>query len=209
MSEVMHDVRPEQYASVIREMIRHENDVTNHRIMWLLIGEGFIANAYVTAKPGQSAAYLLLGLVGLLLAFSAFEMLYRSYQARGYLQFLGLQAKQGTLQEEQLPLLGWPRNRIKGWRRNAWVSPWFRQFRDLFEPWLVLPYVFTLVWTSSLLHQQSGLSSTIVLTLGILLSAAILSVSCVVLVWSQSDADEATEGSAQLVKASLTGNPRN
>ena len=29
----MHDVRPEQYARVIREMIRNENDVTNHRIM--------------------------------------------------------------------------------------------------------------------------------------------------------------------------------
>jgi hypothetical protein len=30
----MHDVRPEQYASVIREMIRNENDVTNYRIMF-------------------------------------------------------------------------------------------------------------------------------------------------------------------------------
>ena len=34
----MYDVRPEQYTTVIREMIRHENDVTNHRIMWLLVG---------------------------------------------------------------------------------------------------------------------------------------------------------------------------
>ena len=33
----MYDVRPEQYATVIRELIRHENDVTNHRIMWLLV----------------------------------------------------------------------------------------------------------------------------------------------------------------------------
>jgi hypothetical protein len=29
----MYDVRPEQYATVIREMIRHEDDVTNHRLM--------------------------------------------------------------------------------------------------------------------------------------------------------------------------------
>ena len=43
----MHDVEPHLYATVIREMIRHENDVTNHRIMWLLIGQGLIANAYV------------------------------------------------------------------------------------------------------------------------------------------------------------------
>jgi hypothetical protein len=35
----MFDVRPEQYSTVIREMISHENDVTNRRIMWLLIGQ--------------------------------------------------------------------------------------------------------------------------------------------------------------------------
>jgi hypothetical protein len=31
----MYDVPKEQYVSVIREMIRHENDLTNHRTMWL------------------------------------------------------------------------------------------------------------------------------------------------------------------------------
>lgn len=41
----MFDVRPEQYATVIRETPRYENELTNHRIMWLLIGQGFIANA--------------------------------------------------------------------------------------------------------------------------------------------------------------------
>ena len=38
----MHDVEPHLYTTVIREMIRHENDVTNHRIMWLLIGQGLM-----------------------------------------------------------------------------------------------------------------------------------------------------------------------
>ncbi|MCK7481118.1 MAG: hypothetical protein M0C28_30890 [Candidatus Moduliflexus flocculans] len=35
-------------------------------------------------------------------------MLYKSYRARGYLLFLGQQAKQGTLPEQHLPLMGWP-----------------------------------------------------------------------------------------------------
>jgi hypothetical protein len=35
----MHDLDPRLYTTVIREMIRHENDVTNHRIMWLLTTE--------------------------------------------------------------------------------------------------------------------------------------------------------------------------
>ena len=42
MSDAMHDVRPEQYPTVMREMIRHENDVTNHRLMWLLIVQGLL-----------------------------------------------------------------------------------------------------------------------------------------------------------------------
>ena len=46
----MRDVEPQLYTMVIREIIRHENDVTNHRIMWLLIGQGLIANAYVSAR---------------------------------------------------------------------------------------------------------------------------------------------------------------
>ena len=32
MSDAIYDFRPEQYPTVIREMIRHENDATNHRI---------------------------------------------------------------------------------------------------------------------------------------------------------------------------------
>ena len=54
---------------------------------------------------------------------SAFVMLYKSYQARGYLHFLGTEAKRGQLQEEYLQLDGWPSKRIKGWRRGAWVCP--------------------------------------------------------------------------------------
>jgi hypothetical protein len=43
------DVQPELHTTVIGEMIRHENDLANLRTMWLPIGQGFIANAYVTA----------------------------------------------------------------------------------------------------------------------------------------------------------------
>ena len=37
----MHDVDPHFYATAVREMIYHENDLTNHRIMWLLIPYDF------------------------------------------------------------------------------------------------------------------------------------------------------------------------
>ena len=189
----MNDVRQDQYPTVIREMIRHENDVTNHRIMWLLVGEGFVANAYVSAKNAGASAYSVLGLVGMIVGLSAFVMLYRSYQARGYLQFLGQQAKQGALREEHLPLIGWPRNRIKSWWRNVWVCPWFRQTRDLMEPWLILPYLFTSMWMMALLRAGSSLHNAVAFILGAILSAAVLSMSCILLVWSQSKDDEHTE----------------
>src|SRR5690242_3106211 len=119
----MHDVEPHLYTTVIREMIRHENDVTNHRIMWLLIVQGLIANAYVSAGKDNQDMVMMLAPVGILVTLSAFVILYKSYQARGYLQFLGSAAKTGTLSEENLPMAGWPPKRVGGWRQKVWLSP--------------------------------------------------------------------------------------
>jgi hypothetical protein len=57
VSDVRYDVPQQQYPTIIRELIRHENDLTNHRIMWLLIGQGFIADAYVSAKLQDAPAF--------------------------------------------------------------------------------------------------------------------------------------------------------
>src|SRR5262249_7259656 len=126
----MNDVEPRLYTTVIREMVRHENDVSNHRIMWLLIGQGLIANAYVGAGTNREGVVSVLASVGILVTLSAFIILYKSYQARGYLQFLGNEAKNGTLREEDLPLFGWPPRRIKGWRRKVWVCSWMEKPTD-------------------------------------------------------------------------------
>src|SRR5215471_10631244 len=148
----MHDVEPHLYATVIREMIRHENDVTNHRIMWLLIGQGLIANAYVSAGGQKANIASTLAIVGILVTLSAFVILYKSYQARGYLQFLGDEAKRGRLREEDLPLFGWPGSRIKGWRGHLWLCPWLRKAGDLLEPYLFLPSLLTFAWLFVLLQ---------------------------------------------------------
>lgn len=181
----MYDVRPEQYTTVIREMLRHENDVTNHRIMWLLIGQGFIANAFVTAEGAGQSTELMLPLVGILVTLSAFVMLYKSYQARGYLQFLGQQAKQGRLPEQHLPLIGWPSKRIKGWWRDGWVCPWIGKAGDVLEPWLFLPCLFMFMWVTALLQKRTTLDPVVNLLLDAILTAAIFSVYCIVLVWAQ------------------------
>jgi hypothetical protein len=174
MSESLHDVRPEQYAMVIREMIRHENDVTNHRIMWMLIGQGFIANAYVSAKTQGALNDAILLLAGILVALSAFLMLYKSYHARGYLEFLGQQAKQGALHEEDLPLTGWPRRRTRDWWRGGWARPWVGQAGDLLEPWVFLPWLFVFMWMTVLLKSKLGAGTAVALALGAILAMAAL-----------------------------------
>ncbi len=194
MNDASYDVPREQYPAVLREMIRHENDLTNHRVMWLLVGQGFVANAWVAVKSNAASANVLLELAGILLALSAFVMLYQSYQARGYLRFLGEQAKRGSLTEEQLPIVGWPSNRIKAWWKNYWVCPWFKRALDLTEPWLLLPFLFTSLWLTALLQSRSTLNTEAALTLGVTLSSAILSLSCIGLVWSETNDEEGRKG---------------
>jgi len=185
----MYDVRPEQYATVIREFIRHENDVTNHRTMWLLIIQGLLVNAYVSAQK-ETGAGSGLAFAGILVTLSAFVMLYKSYQARGYLNFLGSQAKLGRLQEEYLRLDGWPRKRVKDWRRGAWICPWLERTGDVMEPYLSMPVLIVAMWAFLLLRHWVPLPTGILVGMSVALSVFILSVFCVFWVWSQKTGEE-------------------
>jgi hypothetical protein len=157
--------------------------------MWLLIVQGLIANAYVGAGKDNAAVVSFLAPVGILVTLSAFVMLYKSYQARGYLQFLGNEAKRGTLLEELLPLAGWPKNRVKGWRRTIWICPWLGQVGDLLEPYFFLPILLLLCWLFALMQHWLTLAPWVLVALCILLAAVILSVFCSVWVWWE-DKDE-------------------
>jgi hypothetical protein len=182
----LNDVRPEQYAMVIRELIRHENDVTNHRIMWLLIIQGLFLNAYIPVRMQPSPANGV-ALAGVVVTLSAFVMLYKSYQARGYLHYLGQRAKRGNLPEEWLPLDGWPAQRVEAWRQYEWRCSWLRRGSDLFEPYLFLPFFIVATWTFLRWHAQIPLPRHPLLDLMIacVLTSIILFVFCVVWVWSE------------------------
>ena len=181
----MHDVDPKLYATVIREMARHENDVTNHRIMWLLIVQGLIANAAVTAGRENGETASALATVGILVTLSAFVILYKSYQARGYLQFLGNEAKQGTLREQDLPLFGWPAKRIKGWRKKVWPCPWIGKGSDLLEPFFFLPTLLVMAWLFVLLREWLALGAGLLAVLSAVLAVVMIAVFCMMWVWWQ------------------------
>lgn len=186
----MYDVEPHLYTTVIREMIRHENDVTNHRIMWLLIVQGLIANAYVSAGKTAGEIVFTLAPVGILVTLSAFVILYKSYQARGYLQFLGEQAKKGTLPEQNLPLAGWPPRRIGGWRQKVWICPWLGKLSDLLEPYWFLPSLLMLAWLFVLMKNWFTLGTLPLLVVSALLVATLLCVFCVLWVRAQRKDEE-------------------
>jgi hypothetical protein len=204
MTDAIFDIRRDQYATALRELLRHENDLTNHRIMWLLVGQGFIANAFV-ANNGSESMKFGLQVVGILLTLSAFVMLYKSYQARGYIEFLGNMAKEGTLSEECLPLMGWPRIRISGWRRKIWACPWIRQPDDVLEPWSFLPVLFIFMWMTGLIHGRTRMGTGTDVLIAITLTVAILSVYCGVVVHYQVKEEESTAEVARIAQSRLTG----
>lgn len=175
----MYEVPTQNYTTVIRGMIQHENDVTNHRLMWLLIGQGFIANAFASGTRVGGTVQFLLPLVGIMLTLSTFGMLYNSYQARGYLQYLGLRAKLGTLPEEYLPFTGWPQPRVRNWWKDVWKSPWFKRKRDVFEAWIFIPYIFMVMWLTVLAGQRGLLERSMFLLAAIFVAAAIFGGFCV------------------------------
>jgi len=186
----MHDVEPQFYATVLREMIRHENDLTNHRIMWLLIVQGLIANAAVTAGRESRPIASALATVGILVTLSTFIILYKSYQARGYLQFLGNQAKLGTLRETDVPFFGWPSQRTKGWRKKVWPCPWIGNASELLEPFFFLPTLLLLAWLFVLLRQQLVLGTGVIAVLSAVLAVVMISALCILWVWWQQKDEE-------------------
>jgi hypothetical protein len=190
MSDAMHDVEPRLYPTVIRELIRHENDVTNHRIMWLLIGQGLIANAYIGAGSARGDFVTALASIGVLVALSTFVILYKSYHARGYLDFLGAAAKRGTLPEERLPLFGWPAKRIKGWRKDVWLCPWLGRVSDLLEPYFFLPSLLIFAWLFVLMRHWLTLGATMLLGLAWVVVAALLFVFCFLWVRAQEECEK-------------------
>ncbi len=179
-----YDVGPSQYATVIRELIRHENDVTNHRTMWLLVVQGLLVNAYVGVRQEPLAAAGL-EVAGILVTLSAFVMLYKSYQARGYLHFLGIRAKRGELHEDNLGLDGWPKRRIEGWRSTTWKCPWLERAGDLLEPYLFLPTFIVSAWMFFMLRRWLPLHTVFVAVLAVILAILILLLFCIAWVWAQ------------------------
>ena len=178
------DIAPAQYAIEIRQMLRHGDDVTNQRIRWLLVVQGLLVNAYVAARNNREAADGIC-VAGILITLSAFVSLYKSYQARGYLKFLGREAKKGKLPEEFLRSDGWPVERLHGWRSKVWVCPWLERFSNVLEPQMTLPAFLITAWSFFWLESSEHMAVAAALGLAFLMGSAGLFLVCVIWTWIQ------------------------
>jgi hypothetical protein len=172
------EVAPDQYTTVVRQMLRHEDDVTNQRLMWLLVVQGLLVNAYIPVRNAPEAANGIC-LAGILVTLSAFASLYKSYQARGYLKFLGAQAKKGILPEEYLRFDGWPVQRLHGWRGEVWACPWLERFSDLLDPYLTLPALIMAAWLFFLFNRMVPWPAAGIAGTAVVVSIVALALFCV------------------------------
>lgn len=179
-----YEVRPEQYTTVIRQLLSHEDDLTNQRLMWLLVVQGLLFNAFVPVRNVLDAATAIC-IAGTLVTFSVFESVYKAYQARGYLKFLGEQAKRGLLPEKHLRFDGWPVDRLHGWRSEVWICPWLERFGDLLDPYMTLPALLVTAWLFFLLKNWISLPPIVVAGVAVVLSGLGFCLFCVVWTWSQ------------------------
>jgi len=180
--QITYEVPPQQYTTVIRQLLSHEDDVTNQRIMWLLIFQGLLVNAYIPVRDNTRAGDAIC-VAGALLTISVFVSLYKSYQARGYLKYMGREAKEGKLPQEYLRFDGWPKHRIQGWRSKVWVCPWFERASDLLEPYFSIAALLTVMWVffglkGSISVPTAGVAAVAGTIVGMFLY-------CVVWVWLQ------------------------
>ena len=134
-------VAEREYAKVLRELIQRENDMTNHRLTWLLVSQGILFTATANfMKPGMGTfAAKVLICIGIAVSFSFFCALMNSAQARKNLRAMWTERikGRGRLVRSVPPIDG------------ATPYPW--RFLEIFTPWIFVPGVIVLAWILLLL----------------------------------------------------------
>ncbi len=111
-----------EYASVIRELIQHENIITNHRLTWMLILEGILFAGAASFWKIHWAPLVVIASLGILTAVSVYHALWLSRRARNHLRQLYQHKLElhPELRQEIPPVVG----DIPGLVTLSWANPW-------------------------------------------------------------------------------------
>jgi hypothetical protein len=96
------ECRSDRYANIVREMIRHENDLVNHRLTWLCVIQGLLFTALGATLDKANHEYIQIGLslFGIAVSIS-------SYIGLKLANYAIIKLK--TDFEKKISLLFWPR----------------------------------------------------------------------------------------------------
>ncbi len=149
MNTVSDKNRLDEYATITREMIARENDLINNRMNWLsgLTGLLFTALGFVWGKA--SGLEPIIAIVGLILSFSSFWILFGANLS--YRRLYAEWDKKKRAWEQQT-------NEQYDFPNVVAVPPmpsW--SLLDLIVPWLSVPMVLVAVWTVLLVRYWLGL----------------------------------------------------
>jgi hypothetical protein len=120
-------------------MIRHEDDLRNDRLGYVLTINGFLFTGLGFAWGAAEAKRLvvLFGLFGMAIAAVSMQAMATSSEAISRLKERG-----EDLPDDGLPLVGLSSGQIKGpWRKLEWLAPWAAVPWALFIVWPALAIV--------------------------------------------------------------------
>lgn len=118
------------YENTVREMIRHENDLMNHRISWLLTLEGLLLAALGFAWDKTDARNLIyvFCIIGGVVSASSWRVL-------------------GGADKAIIRLyIWWDANKSQGYAGPGVAGFWRESWWDILLPWRVLPFLFIIAW---------------------------------------------------------------
>lgn len=132
----------ENYASDLRETVRHENDLTNHRINWLVLlnGLAFASIGLLWDKDGVRLVLLTLTGMGFSVSLSCWFALLGGHEAHRTL--VRLWNSRSVPPTDIAPISA----RSDCDTTGAFKKRWFDKFWFLC-PWHCIPIIFMIVWS--------------------------------------------------------------
>lgn len=136
------NLEPSEYAQILREMIRHENELTNHRLGWMSTFNGLLFGvvSFLLKDIKHIEIIPSVCFVGLAIDFSIFLSLCASETVKKSLNNLWRHKHISTA--EIPPVWGWCVQSTKD------------RISRLFMPWFLLPFTFIVAWILILIFHK-------------------------------------------------------
>ena len=130
----------EKRAEILRSLIRHENELTNHRTAWLLVAQGILFAAAAAFVKVHWFPTIVVGVVGFGIAMSIGHTLSNSFESRQYFKksWRELLGARGFKWEDFPPLDGG----FPGLKHRKWLAPWKFIPRAVMVAWALLVLYF-------------------------------------------------------------------